>query len=89
MRWRAVYRTTAAALLALAAVRTAAAAGGNAVRELGEASAATSGQLWRPLSRTYQAPATAAAARPLPEAPRRCRKAAVVTTINAPTDAIR
>ena len=52
-------------------------------------SAATSGQLWRPLSRTYQAPATAAAARPLPEAPRRCRKAAVVTTINAPTDAIR
>ena len=89
MRWRAVYRTTAAALLALAAVRTAAAAGGNAVRELGEASAATSGQLWRPLSRTYQAPATATAARPLPEAPRRCRKAAVVTTINAPTDAIR
>ena len=64
-------------------------AGDGAVRGPGKAGAATSGQLWQPLSRVYQAPAAAAAAPALPEAPRRCSKAAVVTTINPPTDAIR
>ena len=67
----------------------ASAAGDGAARGPGKAGAATSGQLWQPLSRVYQAPAAAAAAPALPEAPRRCSKAAVVTTINPPTDAIR
>ena len=61
-------------------------------RVLGAASAATSGSRWTPLvgaARRVYSPGAAPVAGPFPPPPRRCPRAAVVTTINAPTDAIR
>ena len=64
-------------------------------RVLGAASAATSGHRWTPLVgdalRVYSPGAVPVSdgAGPFPPPPRRCRRAAVVTTINAPTNAIR
>lgn len=61
-------------------------------RELGASTAATSGKLWRPLHRLYNATGATAQMVGNPEAlpppPRMCRRAAVVTTINAPAAAI-
>lgn len=61
------------------------------VRQLGESSSATSGHLWHALNRSYSS-TTASLEPPMPlplQPPRKCERAAVVTTINEPSDAIR
>jgi len=58
-------------------------------RKLGAASAATSGAKWTPDHRVYDAPEARSELGALPAPPRACPRAAVVTTINAPTDAIK
>ena len=61
-------------------------------QNFGASTAATSGKLWRPLHRLYNATGATAQMVGNPEAlpppPRMCRRAAVVTTINAPAAAI-